>query len=87
MSFFWNEKYRTGRIFSVFMKKLNVTNLEYNFKINGEIYLDPCASRISGREHLGQRGRKIPIRCAAASGQEMVMTGGMRKHRKQTLEI
>ena len=33
-----DEKYRTGRIFSVFMKKLNVTNLEYNFKINGEIY-------------------------------------------------
>ena len=32
-----DEKYRTGRIFSVFMKKLNVTNLEYNFKINGEI--------------------------------------------------
>ena len=31
-----DEKYRTGRIFSVFMKKLNVTNLEYNFKINGE---------------------------------------------------
>ena len=82
-----DEKYRTGRIFSVFMKKLNVTNLEYNFKINGEIYLDPCASRISGREHLGQRGRKIHTRCAAASGPEMVMTGGMRKHRKQTLEI
>ena len=39
-----DEKYRTGRIFSVFMKKLNVNSLEYNFRINGEICLDPCAS-------------------------------------------
>ena len=30
-----DEKYRTGRIFSVFMKKLNVNSLEYNFRING----------------------------------------------------
>ena len=60
-----DEKYRTGRIFSVFMKKLNVTNLEYNFKINGEIYLDPCASRISGREHFGAEWEEDPhkVRC------------------------
>ena len=82
-----DEKYRTGRIFSVFMKKLNVTNLEYNFKINGEIYLDPVPAESAEESTLGQRGRRIPTRCDAASGQAMVMTGGMRKHRKQTLEI
>ena len=65
-----DEKYRTGRIFSVFMKKLNVTNLEYNFKINGEIYLDPCASRISGREHFGAAWEEDPhkVRCGFWSG-------------------
>ena len=65
-----DEKYRTGRIFSVFMKKLNVTNLEYNFKINGEIYLDPCASRISGREHFGAEWEEDPhkVRCGFWSG-------------------
>ena len=65
-----DEKYRTGRIFSVFMKKLNVTNLEYNFKINGEISLDPCASRISGREHFGAAWEEDPhkVRCGFWSG-------------------
>ena len=65
-----DEKYRTGRIFSVFMKKLNVTNLEYNFKINGEIYLDPCASRISGRERFGAAWEEDPhkVRCGFWSG-------------------
>ena len=52
------------------MKKLNVTNLEYNFKINGEIYLDPCASRISGREHFGAAWEEDPhkVRCGFWSG-------------------
>lgn len=36
-----DEKYRTGRVFAVLLKKLNVTNLEYNFKINGKVVLDP----------------------------------------------
>ena len=65
-----DEKYRTGRIFSVFLKKLNVTNLEYNFKINGEIYLDPCASRISGRERFGEVWTENlhKVRCGFWSG-------------------
>ena len=53
-----DEKYRTGRIFSVFMKKLNVTNLE------------SCASRISGREHFGAAWEEDPhkVRCGFWSG-------------------
>ena len=66
-----DEKYRTGRIFSVFMKKLNVNSLEYNFRINGEICLDPCASRISGREHFGAPWDTDPhkVRCGFWSGE------------------
>ena len=62
-----DEKYRTGRIFSV-------------------IWI-PVPAGSAEESTLGQSGRKIPTRCAAASGPEMVMTGGMRKHRKQTLKI
>ena len=82
---------------------LGVTQMAdgYNFAVeaeeDSEVYL--LLYRKSGREPfyellldekyrtLGQRGRRIPTRCDAASGQAMVMTGGMRKHRKQTLEI
>lgn len=60
-----DEKYRTGRVFAVLLKKLNVTNLEYNFKINGKVVLDPCAFEISGREHFGTAldGDAHKLRC------------------------
>ena len=63
--FVFDQKYRTGRIFSVFMKKLNVANLEYNFKINDKIQLDPCAFAISGREQFGAAWDADPhkVRC------------------------
>ena len=42
---FWelelDEKYRIGRVFSAFIKKLNVSDLEYNFKIDGKVIQDP----------------------------------------------
>ena len=77
---------------------LGVTQMAdgYNFAVeadeDSEVYLllyrkIPVPAESVEESTLGQRGKKIPIRCAAASGQEMVMTGGMRKHRKQTLEI
>ena len=62
-------KYRTGRVFSVFIKKLNVSDLEYNFKIDGKVIQDPCAHRIIGREEFGVLPEDSPhkVRCGFLS--------------------
>lgn len=64
-----DEKYRTGRVFSAFIKKLNVSDLEYNFKIDGKVIQDSCAHRIIGREKFGVLPEDSPhkVRCGFLS--------------------
>lgn len=71
-----DDKYRTGRVFSVLIRKLNVANLEYNFKIDDKIVWDPCAFHIYGREHFGAPWEEDEhkLRCGFLSEKEFDWT-------------
>ncbi|MDC7290222.1 Type II secretory pathway, pullulanase PulA and related glycosidase [Blautia schinkii] len=61
----FTEDHRTGHVYCFLLPDFQAEDYEYNFVIDGKIYLDPCAYRIHGREHFGRPIDEDPhkIRC------------------------
>ena len=67
-----DEKTRSGRVRSIRISGIELSELEYNYKIDGEIVQDKTAHTIVGRETFGEPFDPDPhkIRCRYTSGAE-----------------
>ncbi len=58
------EEEKTGDIYTVFIERLEPASYEYIYLLDNEVYLDPYAKRIVGREVWGQLTEKTKLRAA-----------------------
>ena len=67
-----DEKTRSGRVRSIRVSGIELSKLEYNYRINGEIVQDTSAHTIVGREKFGEPLAEDPneIRCRYTTGAE-----------------
>ena len=49
----FTEEYRTGNVCALILEDFDEEAYEYNFLVDGNVYTDLCAYRISGRERFG----------------------------------
>ena len=49
----FTEENRTGNVYALFLPDFDPKEYEYNFLVDGNVYMDPCAYRIIGRERFG----------------------------------
>lgn len=64
LDYTFDEANKTGDIYSIFVKNLDQLKYEYIYLLDNEIYLDPYARILTGREEWGKVVDKSDLRCA-----------------------
>lgn len=60
----FREEEKIGDIYTVLIEDLSPNKYEYVYLLDNEIYLDPYARKITGREEWGEIAEKARVRCA-----------------------
>ena len=76
------QEFVKGGVRSVLVEGKTAGRLRYNYEINGEVFTDPYASRIIGRERWNDRKKRREIPGSAAELPRQDLTGETMRRRK-----